>query len=320
MRRIGIISNPHSERNKALRWPRLDPAFKRAGVLQVELERFSELPQIVADFSAAGVELIVVDGGDGTVQALLTALLNDAALPVVPQITVVPSGMTNLIAADVGLKGHRSSLRHFLDGYAKNAPLRVARRPTIRLEILPRSTACSGQVTYGMFFGTAAVYNTAQFALQHIHPAGIKHTAGVVTALAVATSRLLCRDDAWRDGECIDVAVDGVELEPRRRFLLLATTLHRLVLGMRPFWDDRSGPLRFLDIAAPPHRFSRALLPTLLGRPRKWMAANGYRSGRADQLKMVLNSPFMLDGQVFHPESAQTVILSAGPTIEFARI
>lgn len=319
MRRIAVISNPHSERNKAHRSRRFHADCRCAGVLLVKLADFAELPEIVAEFARAGVELVIVDGGDGTVQAVLNALLGAAAYR--PKIAVIASGMTNLIAADVGLNGHsRRSLRRLLDARAMDDPLSVSTRSTIRMELLPSAIAPAGRTTYGMFFGAAVIHHVAQFTLRHIHPAGIKHTAGVATALAVAASRLLRRDDDWRKGERIDIAVDETELGTRRHFLLLATTLHRLVLGLHPFWDDTSGPLRFLDIAAPPFRFPHALLPTLFGSPRRWMVSNGYRSGRADRLRIVLSSPFMLDGQVFEPESAQTVVLSAGPTIEFARL
>jgi hypothetical protein len=318
MNRVGVIHNPGSERNKGQRWRRHEVARRCTDILHVELAEFDELSQVVAEFAQAGVELIVVDGGDGTVQAVLTAVLRGSAFNVPPKFAVIASGMTNLIAADVGVRGrHRHALRRLIEARASGTLLQTMRRPTLGMELMPSATAPAGRIAYGMFFGAAAFHHVAQFARRRIHSAGIKHRAAVAAALAVAAGRLLSGDVEWRRGERIALTVDGASVEAKNHFLFLATTLHRLVLGLHPFWGDALGPLRFLDIVAPPHRFARALLPAMLGRPRPWMSSNGYRSGRADRLALVLSSPFMLDGEVFAPVSDQAVVLFAGPTVEF---
>ena len=57
-------------------------------------------------FHAEGVELIAVAGGDGTLQAALTGLLRDLALPAetLPKLLVIGGGTTNMSAADLGTR------------------------------------------------------------------------------------------------------------------------------------------------------------------------------------------------------------------------
>jgi hypothetical protein len=170
-----------------------------------------------------------------------------------------------------------------------------------------------------MFFGAAAFYHATNLARHHIHPLGIRYTSAVGATIIAAAGQLL-RAGALRDGEAMTVGVDGVRIDVPRHFVLLVTSLDRLILGLRPFWGEGAGSLRYLDVVAPPRRFWRALVPTLIGRPRAWMEEAGYRSGRADRLTLELDSPVVLDGEIFAPASTHVVRLSAGPTVEFVRL
>lgn len=320
MIRVGVISNPRSERNRTSHQTLRAAAEGRPGVLYAEIAAFDDLPQIITRFARAQVELVVVDGGDGTVQAVLTAVLRNPEFRALPRFSVIPSGMTNLIAMDVGVKGRgAAALDRLLEALESDAPaLQITTRPVLRVE--RASSASSGVETlYGMFFGASAFYHATKLARQRIHPLGIRYTSAVGATIVAAAGQLL-RAGGLRDGEPMAVDVDGVRIDVPRHFVLLVTPLDRLVLGLRPFWGQGAGPLRYLDVAAPPRRFWRALFPTLIGRPRPWMEAAGYRSGRAERLTLALRSPFVLDGEIFEPASTDVVHLSAGPMAEFMRL
>ena len=118
---------------------------------------------------------------------------------------------------------------------------------------------------------------------------------------------LLARASGRPATECLDYL---------RRFLLLATTLDRLMLGLRPFWGDGRGAVRWLDVQAPPRRLAAALWAGGRGRPEPWMAAAGYNSGRAERLRVAMDEPFVLDGEVFEPGPGG-VLLSAPDRVAF---
>jgi hypothetical protein len=114
----------------------------------------------------------------------------------------------------------------------------------------------------------------------------------------------------------MEVAPDDRPALAGHRFLLLATSLDRLMLGLWPFWGEGAGPVRWLDVAAPPKRLAAALWAARQGRPGPWMPAAGYRSGRADRLAIRLRTPFVLDGEVFEP-GPDGLVLSAPGQVAF---
>ena len=52
-------------------------------------------------FAAEGVDLVVIDGGDGTVREVITRLPEAYGGPM-PRLAVVPNGKTNALAIDIG--------------------------------------------------------------------------------------------------------------------------------------------------------------------------------------------------------------------------
>ena len=103
MQSLAVISNPKSQRNRQGALDGLKTVLaEHPDVLHEELDDFSELNGMIGHFLDQGVEVIAVNGGDGTVQAVLTELgrrnLKDAA----PRLAVIAGGMTNVIAKDVG--------------------------------------------------------------------------------------------------------------------------------------------------------------------------------------------------------------------------
>ncbi len=112
--------------------------------------------------------------------------------------------------------------------------------------------------------------------------------------------------------------MDGRPPQVQGRSLFLATTLHQLILGIWPFWGEGSGPVRYLDIPENPDRLHAAALPLLRGEPTPWMLDAGYRSGMADELRLRLEDPFIVDGERFDPPAAGgELILRPGTALDF---
>ena len=61
----------------------------------------------IRDFARQGVDLVVVNGGDGTIHAVLTALFTTEWPDHVPFLALLRAGTTSMIARDVGLPGSR---------------------------------------------------------------------------------------------------------------------------------------------------------------------------------------------------------------------
>jgi len=319
MIRVGLISNPRSQRNKRNMPAMREVVRAHPDVLHAELDHVEGTAPVLRDFARREVGVVAVSGGDGTVQKVMTELLNGGGFGQQPRLAVLPSGMTNLIAADVGLRGNPArSLARLCAAAAASAPTGEALpRPVISMQRIPTEAP-----VHGMFLGTAAFYRGIKLARDRVHPLGAEQTLAAAMGLGLALLRLVAgRGDgnALMRAERMAIGIGGGKAVTRDYLLFMATTLQRLILGVMPFWGAGDGGLRMTTVDFPPQRFCRAILPILRGRPREWMEAGGYRSGRASECRLTLNCPIVFDGEFFTPEPETPVVLRADREIAFWR-
>jgi hypothetical protein len=318
--KIGIISNPRSHRNRRHMAGLRELIVGEAEVLHEEIDHMAGLAEILADFSRREVGRIVVNGGDGTVQAVMTALLNNGGADEPPTLAVLASGRTNLIAHNIGLAGSpRDGLARLFARRRHGDPLEGVSRPVLSLDL-----GGGGAVIHGMFLGSAAFYRGTMIGRTSFHPLGAVGPAVVGLSLGLVLARaLLGRPGGILQGDAMTVIHDDDREAARSRdyFLILATTLDHLILGLTPFWDDGggTGPLRLTTVTYPPPRLARALLPLARGRPRPWMADSGYRSRRLARVTLVSACPIVFDGQIFTPDPAVPVTIGGGRSLRFLR-
>ncbi|MGF1640373.1 MAG: diacylglycerol kinase family protein [Rhodospirillales bacterium] len=317
--RLGLISNIRSQQNRR-GTAAIDAAIADAPeVVHARLAGVDGLPQALQDFARDGVGLIVTNGGDGTVQAVLTELLSARPFSPLPPLAVLPRGMTNMTAADVGPRGGAvRSLRGLVD-LARGGALahRLIRRHVLKVE-----HAAGYPAQYGMFFGTAGIVRGIEVCRTRVHARGLESDwATGVTLAGMLLGWLVSggRGETFR-GETIAVSIDAAAAEPRRLFLLLATTLDRLILGSRPFWNQDGGPVRFTAIADPPRHLVRFARRILYGPPRRGLPGDTYQSQAAKRIALEMACPFTLDGQMFEPEHGRPVIVSAEDEVDFVRL
>ena len=319
MTRIALISNPRSQRNKKRMPAMREAAARHADLLHVELDDVQATAQVLRDLAQRGVDLVAISAGDGTVQKVLTELLNGAAFETPPKVAVLPSGMTNLIAADVGLRGDPArSLERLCRVVADGSGAgETVVRPVLSMQRTPDEPP-----VHGMFLGAAAFYHGVMAARDEVHPLGAKHHLAAAMALTLALFRLLtgrCGPNVLLHGERMTVELSGTRSRPGDYLLFMATTLQRLILGVMPFWGEGDGPLRYTCVGFPPQKLWRALIPALRGRPKPWMGARGYLSGRTRECRLMLDSPIVFDGEIFTPEPGVPVVLRADRHVRFLR-
>jgi hypothetical protein len=305
--RLGIISNPLS---RAGRTDRARFGTAAAGLPHAEPASRAELRDALHGFAARGVDLLAVQGGDGTLREVLTALPG-AGFENPPAIAVLSAGKTNLTARVLGSAGiGEAGLRGLLD---------TAERGTLKRRALPvLEVSRPGEPPLrGVLFGAAAFTQGNKLAEARLHRRGVHDAAAVALALAaIALKAGLDRGHGLRASAPMTVAPDDGPAREGRRFLLLATTLDRLMLGLRPFWGEGSGPVRWLDVLAPPRRLAAAFWAGARGRPRPWMRSAGYHSGRSERLRVAMDGAFVLDGEVFEPGPGG-LLLSAPDRVAF---
>jgi diacylglycerol kinase (ATP) len=270
----------------------------------------AELNDAMADFSARECDLLVVNGGDGTLQAVLTGLYGRSIFPRPPVLAPLQAGTTSMLARDVGMRGPPmaalAKIRAWSIDPGRSADL-IHDRPVLKV----RQEAETNPVC-GMFFGAGAIVRGIALCHGSMNPNGLRGELmpGLILArlvLSVLTGKGsppkihmgISLDDgrAWQDAYLV----------------AMASTLERLFLGLHPFWGGEAAPLHFTAVKANASYLPRNI-PFLLRGRRTASASpeNGYLSHNARKMTFDFRGRFTLDGELFEAR-APLVIEPAGP-------
>ncbi len=316
---VGIISNPLSGGNKKGLKPVEKMLSGHNRISHHIAVRPEEVMTACRDFARRGVDIIVVNGGDGTIHASLTALFTIEWPDAMPALALLRAGTTSMIARDVGLPGSRlQGLSRFVDwvrtGRGKAS---FTKRPVLKLT----RENCE-QPMYGMFFGAGGIYEGIKFCHARIYSKGLggEIAAGLTLARFLIAGATGNRQTA--PSTLIRMDVGEATVQKMNALFLFATTLDRLFLGMRPYWGTGSAPLHVTTIRS---GASRLLLsaPTLMrSRRNRWTTPrHGYISRNLHALQLYLESGFTLDGQLYDPDPRFSALkLECGGEAEFLKI
>jgi hypothetical protein len=286
VKRAGVIHNPKSRHNRGA------PAPVGSDAVLVEAPRGRQaLDETLARFAAEKVDLLVLDGGDGTVREVLTRAPRHFRAGM-PALAVLPSGKTNALAFDLGAP----------PGWSIKAALQCARegRFHTRRPMEVFRAGDSAPLVRGFIFGAGAFVRATDLA-QRTHSLGAFEEVAVGLTLGVAVFRTLFGGprSGWRAGEPMRIALGEAPAHAGDVFLLLASTLERLPLGVQPLGPPDRGRMRSLAVEAPPRRLLSALPKLLSGTETPWLAEAGYHQSVDERIDMALDTSFVLDGETF---------------------
>lgn len=308
---VGVIYNPRSHRN-------LGADFDCGLSPHVHIARpgdRSQLPAALADFAARGIDLLVINGGDGTVRDVLTCgrlIFGDEW----PAIAVLPKGKTNALTVDLGIPDSWT-LQDAINALDHGG--RVWRRP---IEVTALDQAAGLSRVSGFILGAGA-FTTAIRAGQSAHRLGAFNSLAVgVTGLwALAQSLFAGRSNAWRKGARMRIGLGPAEVpmehsgrgDPEMRQILFASTLERLPAGIRPFGFLKNG-LKLVAVDQISRR-TTALVPLILiGKMRNGLRERGIHQLAASQFTLSIDDQFILDGEAF---PAGDYLIEQGPELPF---
>ncbi|MFA7279883.1 MAG: diacylglycerol kinase family protein [Sterolibacterium sp.] len=316
--RIGVVHNPGSGVN--LRTP---AAMSRAFGNHPEIPRRDvkdpdSVVRALDELAAQEVNTLAVSGGDGTVRAVLDALLARKPFQRQPLLAVLRAGTTNMIAGDAGMCGPPDiALASLIERAAHGGEgLDIVQRKILRID------PGSGQAPiYGMFFGAAMISQGVEYCKSKVHSVGLRGEIGPgVTLLRFVVAMARGDRDIVRPVP-VSVSIDGAVATASDCGVMLVTSLERLFLGLRPFWGEEDTPLHFSFARAQPRYWLRALPGILRGRRNRFMtSANGYVSHNVHRLQLGLDSPFIVDGEFFSPVPGSPLVLTDGGAMDFLRL
>ncbi|NIA18979.1 MAG: hypothetical protein GWP07_00865 [Xanthomonadaceae bacterium] len=315
---IGVLSNPLSGGNKR----GLDSIKKlladRTEVLHHEARNPAEVDNVLAVFGQAGIKLLVINGGDGTIQAVLTSIFNQKPFTDLPLLAVLKAGTTSMTAGDIGLPGQSDkALSKLLFQLRTSQEVKVIQRPV--LEVQNGSTASR----FGMFFGAAVIPQGIEFFHQRVNRPRLRGELGP----GLVMIRFLLAILGFQRRKILQPIPMTIQLNHHdttedNYLIVLVSALERLFFGLHPYWGEEDAPLHFTSITSNSRHVLRTLFQLVRGhRPRYATPEHGYRSHNVKQIKIFCTSPYTLDGQIYHPvDNKFPLIIRHGGTLSFVQL
>lgn len=317
---VALLSNPHSTGNKSLLPQVRSFCAKNPDIFHYEVEEVGQIARALEMIARVKPRVLVVNGGDGTVQAALTELYHGGHFEgTPPPVAVLPNGKTNLIALDLGAGGDPlQALADILELAKGDLSGHVVARELIALS----EGNENARPVIGMFLGGAYLAETILYCRDKIYPLGLPNgISHVIAAFAAIFSVLfgLKADFLPRRSEAIRISLirDG---ELKGRFsVLIVTTLEKLLLGGR-VRTEGGGHLKLMAVDHKPWALVRMIIASLAGRLGKGRM-EGIHISNGDIIRIDGGrSNVILDGEVFEADSDRPIVLRSTPPVPFLRL
>jgi diacylglycerol kinase family enzyme len=319
---VALLSNPRSTGNRSL-LPRVRSfCAQHSDIFHYEVETVDQIGVALKTIARVDPKVLVINGGDGTVQAALTELYQGEHFKgSPPPVAVLPNGKTNLIALDLGADGDPiAALERVMEIARTSLDDHIVERELIALS----SGGAGGRPVLGMFLGGAGLADTILFCRHKIYPLGLPNgVAHVLTAMAVLAAAVFGIRAAFLPPKPDPVKVSLVRQgQIQGRFaLLIVTTLQRLLLGSSTAAvKPQGGALQLMLVEQSLSAMLRALFAGLFGRLSQ-ERMSGIHVERGDEIRIEGDhSSVILDGELFKAETGRPIVLKHTAPVPFLRL
>lgn len=314
---VALLSNPHSTGNRAL-LPRIRAyCAEHPDVFHYEVEEISQIPEAMRTIARVAPKVIVINGGDGSVQAALTELHCGRYFgETPPPVAVLPNGKTNLIALDLGAEGDPlEALERIVQLAQSDLAPHIVQRELIAL------SQGGNRPVLGMFLGGAGLADSILYCRHKIYPMGLPNgVSHMLTALAVILTVVLGIRAAFLPPRPSEVRVSlrrGGQISGRFT-LLIVTTLERLLLGSKA--AGSSGHLKMMAVEQGPGSLLRALIASARGRLGV-RRLQGVHIEQGDEIEIEgERSNVILDGELFQTGIGRSITLRTTAPVPFLKL
>jgi hypothetical protein len=319
--RIALLSNPKSTGNLA-QLPRIrEFCAEHPDLFHYEVEHASQIGEAIRSIARIRPRVLVINGGDGTVQTTLTELHNGGQFgDQVPPVAVLPSGKTNLIALDLGARGDPVEALERLLHLARTDDLQ---RFTVARELIALRRGGDDRPVIGMFLGGAGLADTMLYCRDKIYPLGLPNgIAHGLTAIALMMKLLLRIKASFLppDAQPLSVSLRDEGHRLTGRFSVLAvTTLEKLLLSSN-MGTRREGVMKLLAIEERPSSMVRGLFAGIFGRLGR-DKLRGVHFEETDEINIEGDdSSVILDGETFRAQRGFPINLTPAQPLSFVKL
>jgi diacylglycerol kinase family enzyme len=316
---VALLSNPLSTGNRAILPAIRAFCAERPELFHYEVEQADEVGTALEAIAQVEPRVLVINGGDGTVQATLTELhLTDPFKGNPPPVAVLPNGKTNLIALDLGSVGDPLAALERILSIAKTG----VDDHLVQRELIALTEGEQGnRPVLGMFLGGAGLADTILYCRHKIYPLGLPNgVSHVLAGLAVFFSLFSGMTGRFLPPKPSPVSVSLTrEGQINGNFaFLIVTTLERMVLGAQTNPDQRG--LKLMAVERSAWSLLRALIASIKGTIGT-QHINGLHIENGDVIRIESEkTSVILDGEEFHATVGRPIVLRSTPPMNFLRL
>lgn len=316
---VALVSNPessanleHMDRVRAL-------VRKSANLVHFELKSITDIEDALGLFARATPTLLVINGGDGTIGAVLSALIRNNPFKVIPPIAILPGGKTNMTAADLGFKGSPEAVLKTLLKLVRTGRVsdHLSSRSLIELDLGDGSAT-----RVGTFVGGAGIVPAIHWCREKAYASGYPNVVSHALAFFKLVRMVFAVGKNFERGGVVSdmtLKVRGTARWDGRYCIFVASTLDSVMMGIRPFGTVGAGRLQYSLIDADRRSLLRAIRGLITGTYGKGNV-KGVTAGRGNTLELKTDAALTLDGEILTPVAGKPVILRSGKSLTFVRL
>ncbi len=308
---IGIVTNPHSRRNR--RYPE---RMRRLGYMLGQHDtyeltnRIEDVTDVAREFKQNGIDILGLNGGDGTNHVTLSTFIEVYGDDPLPKIALLRGGTMNTVSDGIGIKGNPPRLlANLVEKYYTGQPFETTERDILKV------TDDTG-TRYGFIFGNGIVSNFLELYYGTGNPSPT--TAAVLLAKGLAsipTGGGELTDKLFRPFRA-RIEMDNTVWPVRDYSAVIASTQDQIGLGFRPFirCQERKNAFHLLGVTADPMGVAQAFPRLRMGLPVDKEDFPDAVSSRA-VFRSDVPISYTIDGDM-HTAEGGVVTLETGPRLE----
>jgi len=312
--KLAIISNKMSTLNQN------DPYWFRDTISEHEwavvyfVESKKDIQRTITECATSQINIIAIDGGDGTAGMVFTELLNGNQYKELPTLAILPSGKTNMTANVWGIKGSRHK--------ALSSLLKKINDKTIDQSIHTKPVLAinpgNNKIQYGTFLGAADVVEAIIYCRKHIYPLKLPNWISHILASSFFLKKTFSRTNSkFKINVTGKTDRDMLEWHDSGYFfLIMATTLPKLLLDLRPTTNSGSGSVSYIGLKTQQIISFSNISNILRGqiRPNKQCKVIKTKS-----LSICFSGRYTLDGEIYEASDKIPIEINGTKNLRFIK-
>ncbi len=302
---LGVISNPKSRKNRKNKKiiKKLKAIVGKDGKV-FQTNTLDDIYKVAEIFKARKIEVLGINGGDGTIHVTLSIFIKVYEDQELPKIAILRGGTMNTIANSIkSQKGTpKEILRNIIEKYNSDTPFTETQRNILKVNN-----------DYGFIFGNGIIYNFLEIYYKSKDPSPL---IAAKTLVGSALKSFVNKRSSLFKKIRIEIETDDIKWVNNKFLAVAALGVREMGLGFAPGARIKDDPNKFYIFA-----FSNGPMALLRSLPKLWLGYS-FSGGVAQEKitsKVVLRSekpmPYTIDGEMHSPYKEITI--TKGPRITF---